>query len=61
MKNVAEGAFFRACEGAATRGEACEVGATRVQARPRQRSTEKPEQHVPRRARASTGEEYYFY
>ena len=48
VKNVAVGAFFRACEGAATlRVKASSVGATRVQARPRHRSTEKPEQHVP--------------
>jgi hypothetical protein len=48
VKNAARGAFFRACEGAATlRAKASSVGATRVQARPRHRSTEKPEQHVP--------------
>ncbi len=37
--NAAEGALLSVCEGAATRGEACDVGATRVRARPGRRST----------------------
>jgi hypothetical protein len=48
VKNAANGAFFRACEGAATsRATRAKVGATRVRARPRHRAPKNPNSTCP--------------